>query len=633
MRKLILALSIVILAGFGMNSNACTNYLITKGASTDGSTMISYAADSHVLYGELYHWPAAIYPEGIMMKVYEWDTGKYLGKIKQASETYNVIGNMNEFQVAIGETTYTGRSELSSQPGAIVDYGGLIYIALQRAKTAREAIRIISELMDDYGYASTGESFSISDPNEVWIMELIGKGGNITLTKTSFKNLAKADIPKATLKKLEILKGQSFKTNAEFEKAIEENIGKYDTKHFGNLILRNAVMSEKGGVWVALKIPDGYVCGHANQARITTFNYQEVNKWDDPNADVFNSKDVISFAKKEGFYRGPDNDFSFSDVYAPVGFGGARFCEIRVWTMFNQVIGGMDQYWEYVKGNITHPKEHIEGEPLTPENFASNRMPLWIKPNKKVSVHDMMMFMRDHLEGTELDMSMDIGAGPFGVPYRWRPLTWKVDDVAYCNERATATQQTGFSFVTQSRSWLPNEIGGIFWFSVDDAASSVYVPMYSSITEIPEVFERGNGAMMEWSDNSGFWIFNQVCNFVYTRYNLIHPDVEKLQSAFENEFINFTAAVDAGAKTLYKNNKELAVEYLTNYSVNQGNRVVNDWKKFYQYLFMKYMDGNVKETNPGHQNPKLQQPGYGEEWYRRIIKDTGDQFKVIGSAH
>jgi dipeptidase len=595
--------------------------------------MISFAADSHVLYGELYHWPAATWPEGAMLNIYEWDTGELLGRIKQVRETYNVVGTMNEYQVGIGETTYTGRSELRSQPGAIMDYGSLIFIALQRSKTAREAIRVISELMDEYGYYSTGESFSISDPNEVWIMELIGKGGTISLTKDSFKKLAKTNIPKSTLKTLKSLSGKSYKSTAEFKKVLVETIGKKEAKHFGNIIIRNAEMTEKGAVWVALRIPDGYVCAHANQARITTFDYQTVNNWEDPNADVFNAPDVISFAKIKGFYAGEDKYFSFSDVYTPVDFGGARFCEIRVWTMFNQLTEGMDKYWEYVKGHVTHSKEHVKGSPLTPENFANNRMPLWIKPNKKVSVHDMMMFMRDHLEGTELDMRNDIGAGPFGVPYRWRPLTWVVDSVAYCNERATATQQTGFSFIVQSRSWLPDEIGGIYWFGVDDASSSVYVPMYSSITEIPEAYAKGNGAMMEWSDNSAFWIFNQVSNFAYTRYNLIHPEIEKVQSAFENEFIDFTPAVDAGAMKLYKKDKDLAKAYLTNYSVNQGNRVVYEWKKLYQYLFMKFMDGNVKEPDPGKQNPKIKQPGYGEEWYRRIIKETGDQFKVIGSAH
>ncbi len=572
MRNLILTFSIILIAATGFQANACTNYLITKGASVDGSTMISYAADSHVLYGELYHWPAQKWPEGSMMDIYEWDTGKFLGKIEQAPETYNVVGNMNEHQVAIGETTYGGKSELGKQDGAIMDYGSLIYIALQRSKTAREAIKTIDYLMQKYGYASSGESFSIADKNEVWMMELIGKGNY-----------------------------------------------------------------EKGGVWVALRIPDGYVSGHANQARITTFDYQKENKWDDPKAEVFNAPDVISFAKKNNFYEGKDKDFSFSDVYAPVDFSGARFCEIRVWTMFNQVVSGMDKHWEYAKGHIEHPEEAKEGQPLTKKNFASNRMPLWVKPEKLVSVHDMMMFMRDHLEGTELDMSKDIGAGPYNVPYRWRGLTWKVDNVTYCNERATATQQTGFSFVTQSRSWLPDEIGGIFWFSVDDAASTVYVPMYTSITKVPHTYERGNGAMMEWSDDAAFWIFNQVSNFAYTRYRDIHPDIEKIQFELEKGFIDLTPIVDDAALALYKKDSESAINYLTSYSVSQGDRVTYTWKKLYQYLFMKYMDGNIKTKQPLpadhiYVSPKVEQPGYGEDWYRRIVKETGDQFKVIGNS-
>ncbi len=564
-------------------SLACTNYLITKKASTDGSTMISYAADSHVLYGELYHWPAGTWPAGTMMDIYEWDTGKFLGQIEQAKETYNVVGNMNEWQVAIGETTYGGLPQLGKQPGAIMDYGSLIYVTLQRATSARDAIRIMGELVAEYGYASSGESFSIADPNEVWIMEMIGKGEG-----------------------------------------------------------------EKGAVWVALRIPDGYVSGHANQARITTFPMEDEdnsissNSFDrinDENIDCIYSADVISFAKDKGLYKGKDKDFSFSDVYAPVDFGGARFCEIRVWTMFNKVADGMDEYWEYVKGDIEHPKAHEKGEPMTPKNYASNRMPLWVKPENKVSVHDMMMFMRDHLEGTELDMSKDVGAGPFGNPYRWRGLYWEVDGQTYCNERATATQQTGFSFVTQSRNWLPNEIGGIIWFGVDDAASTVYVPMYSSMTEVPESFAVGNGAMMEWSEDAAFWVFNQVTNLAYTRYNYIHPEIDSLQYHFEKSFIDYTPAVDLGAKELYAQDPELAVAYLTNYSVNQANMVTHEWKKFYRYLFMKYMDGNIKtkrEVPEGYKyyTPEVKQPGYSEAWYRMIIEQTGDQFKVPeGGGH
>ena len=558
MRLIIISSLLLFVAG--LNSNACTNFLITKGASIDGSTMISYAADSHVLYGELYHWSAKKYKEGTMLDVYEWDTGKFMGKIKQARQTYNVIGNMNEWQVAIGETTYGGRKELATQKGAIIDYGSMMYIALQRSKTAREAIKVMTTLVAEYGYASVGESISVSDPNEVWIFEIIGKGEG-----------------------------------------------------------------DKGAVWVARLIPDGYVCAHANQARITTFNYQKENKWDDPNANTFNSPDVISFAKDMEWYKGNDKDFSFSDTYAPVGFGGARFCEIRVWAFFNEVTSGMDKYWEYAKG-------HIQND--DPNGYASNRMPLWVKPEKKVSVHDMMNFMRNHLEGTELDMSKDIGAGPFECPYRWRGLTWKVDGVSYCNERAAATQQTGFSFVTHSRSWLPREIGGIFWFSVDDAGSSVYFPMYSCSKKVPESFAVGNGAMMEWSDNSAFWAFNQVSNFAYTRYNYIHPEIAIKQNELEISYINQVAAND---KDWLELKPKKAVKSITKYSVTIGDGLTHEWKNFYKYLFLKYMDGNIKEAQKVPENykyypAKVDQPGYGEEWYRRIVKETGDKFKVIGGT-
>ncbi len=576
-----LMMAFLLLFGFANNASACTNYLITKGASTDGSTMISYAADSHVLYGELYHWPAATYPIGTMLSVYEWDTGKYLGEIQQALQTYNVVGNMNEHQVAIGETTYGGREELATQPGAIVDYGSLIYITLQRATNAREAIKIMAGLVADYGYASSGESFSIADENEVWILEMIGKGEG-----------------------------------------------------------------EKGAVWVALKIPDGYVSGHANQARITTFpqtlkknaiSSNEMDKINNPEIECVYAADVVSFARNKGWYTGDDKDFSFSDTYAPVSFGGARFCEIRVWSMFNKVTGGMDKYWDYVKGEIEHHDKFADGK-ANPNHYATNRMPLWVKPDAKVSPRDMMNFMRDHLENTELDMSMDIGAGPYAVPYRWRPLTWEVDGVAYCNERATATQQTGFSFITQSRSWLPDAIGGIIWWGVDDASGSVYMPMYTSMTKIPVNYEVGNGSMMEWSETSGFWIFNQVQNFAYTRYNVIHPEIQTVQDDLENSFISMTPAVDAGALALIEKDRDAAIAYLTNYSCGVGADVFNIWKDLYQYLFMKYMDGNIKtkkEVPEGYiyVAPEVSQPGYSPETYKLIIKQTGDKLKVIGSAH
>lgn len=576
MKKNLFVLPIAIGMAFLMSiatinqANACTNYLITKGASTDGSTMISYAADSHVLFGELYHWPAAIWADDAMLDVYEWDTGKYLGAIKQAKQTYNVVGNMNEFQVAIGETTYGGRSDLRD-PNGVMDYGSLIYIALQRSKSAREAIKTIADLMEEYGYYSSGESFSIADANEVWIMELISKG----------------------------------------------------TK-------------EKGAVWVARLIPDGYVSGHANHARIETFpkangktsiSSDDMDKIFNPEVSTVYAADVIDFARDMGWYKGKNKNFSFSETYAPVDFGGARFCEIRVWSMFDQVVENMDSYWEYAKGNIEHGEKLANGDKNV-DGYATNRMPLWVKPDNKVSVQDMMHFMRNHLEGTELDMSKDAGAGPYAAPYRWRGMTWEVDGEKYCHERVTATQQTGFSFISQSRSWLPNEIGGIIWFGMDDASSTVYAPMYTSITKAPRTFERGNGKMMVWSDDAAFWVFNQVTNFAYTRYNAIHPEIAEKQKAFEDGFVAATKEVDKVALALLEKNPQAAVEYLTNYSCGEADKLTHNWKGFYQYLFMKYMDGNIKTADPGKQNPKVKQPGYSKDFLRMIVKDHGDKIKM-----
>jgi len=549
-------------------SRACTNYLVTKGASADGSNMITYAADSHVLYGELYFRPAADWPAGTMIDIYEWDTGKYLGQIPQAAHTYSVVGNMNEFQLAIGETTYGGRKELGSQEGALIDYGSLIYLTLQRAKNAREAIKVMTELVEKYGYYSSGESFSISDPNEIWIMELIGKGNG-----------------------------------------------------------------EKGAVWVARMIPNGYVSGHANQARITTFPLNGKNSISSDKMDkIFNpeitnvyAKDVISFAKEKGYFpkNGKNKDFSFSDSYAPVDFGAARFCEMRVWTFFNKVKNGMDQYFDYCKGNVKHDKK----------GYATNRMPLWVKPNEKVKVKELMEYMRDHLEGTELDMAKDAGAGPFGCPYRWRPMTWKLDGKTYCNERTTATQQTGFSFVTQSRTGLPNEVGGILWFGVDDAASSVYFPAYCGITRVPESFAVGNGKMMDFTNKSAFWVFNQVTNFAYTRYNEIHPEIKMKQDELENKYIAFTKIIDLAAKEMFKQDKASAIEFLTDFSCNQGDNLTNEWRDFYGYLFAKYMDGNIKTKVKGQMNPKVVQKPYSEEYRRNIVKSAGDKLEVKGAGH
>ena len=539
-------------------TNGCTNFLITKGATVDGSSMITYAADSHTLYGELYYQQAQDYPKGAMRDIYDWDTGKYLGQIPQPSHTYSVIGNMNEFQVAIGETTFGGRSELYTQSGAIMDYGSLIYVALQRAKTAREAIEVMTSLVEEYGYYSEGESFSIADPDEVWILELIGKGEG-----------------------------------------------------------------EKGAVWVAERVPDGYISGHANQARITTFPLN------DPKNCMY-SKDVISFAREKGWYNGTNKDFSFSDVYAPVDFEGARFCDARVWAGFNKVTSGMDKYENYAEGNVEHGGDN---------NFPTNRLPLWVKPDKKLSVQDVMSMMRDHFEGTDLDMTQDLGAGPFKLPYRWRGLTWKVDSVEYCNERAISTQQTGFSFVAQSRNWLPDPIGGILWFGVDDTYSTCYVPMYCGINKIPECFAVGNGDMLTYSETSAFWTFNFVSNFAYLRYDDMIKDIQKVQKELEDKYVTYVPVIDQAAKTLMDSKgEEKARAFITEFSVNEANNMTARWKQLGHYLLVKYMDGNIKREKDGKFErtdtglaPAPLQPGYPEWWYKAIVNSTGDHFKVKGS--
>lgn len=558
MRKLRLSLLVAIALLSGTTAIACTNFLITKGASADGSTMITYAADSHVLYGELYYRPAADYPEGTMVDIYEWDTGKYLGKIKQVTHTYQVVGNMNEHQVSIGETTFGGLPQLQDTTG-IVDYGSLMYLALQRSKTAREAINVIADLLATYGYYSSGESFSIADPNEVWIMEMLGKGSPV-VTKDK--------------------RGRERTT--------------YD----------------KGSVWVAMRIPDGYISGHANQARITTFPLN------DPENCMY-APDVICFARKNGLFNGEDKDFSFSDTYAPVDFGAARFCEARVWAGFNRVAQGMDKYENYAQGKD-----------------LKNRMPLWVKPDKKLTSQDVMGLMRDYYQGTDMDMTKDIGAGPYKSIVRWRPMTWKVDGVDYFHERAISTQQTGFSFVAQMRSWLPDAIGGILWFGVDDTYSTVYVPMYCSITRIPEAYAVGNGAMMTFDPDAAFWVFNQVSNLAYTRYSDMIPDIQSVQSALENRFASHTEVVDHAAQELYKKDPKAAIEFLTEYSVNQGNSTVKRWKELYAHLFTKFLDGNIKFKDGNNQNPKIKFPGYDEAYYKMIIEKTGEKFKApAGAGH
>ena len=555
---------------------ACTNFLVTKGASKDRATMISYAADSHVLYGELYYFPAATYPEGAMMDIYEWDTGRKLGQIKQARQTYSVVGNMNEYQLAIGETTYGGRDELVDTTG-IMDYGSLIYIALQRAKTAREAIRTIAELMETYGYASSGESFSIADPNEVWIMELIGKG-----------------------------------------KKILDSKGNIDPK-------RNT----KGAVWVAYRIPDGYISGHANHARITKIKPADgktsitskdmAKKINLPELECVYAYDVVDYAKAIGIYSGSFADFSFSDVYAPLDFSGMRGCEARVWAGFMKANPeAMKEYEDYARGeNPTH------------------RMPLWIKPNRLLTLNDMFSFMRDHYEGTSMDMTKDLGAGPYACPYRWRPMGFTVNGQKYVHERATSTQQTGFSFVSQSRAHLPNAIGGILWFGVDDTYSTCYAPMYCGIKQIPECFRVGNGHMAQYSPTSAFWLFNRVTNFVYSRYSDMIVDLQKVQSNLENGFQAKVAENDA----LYGQETDAArlSKVATDFSLAQADEMFKAWKNLDEYLLVKYIDGNIKKTDENgrfkttpYGKDRIEfpnQPPYPEKWYKMIVDDCGDNIK------
>jgi len=517
-------------------ASACTNFLITRGASVDGSTMITYAADSHVLYGELYFTPAGRHAPGTMFDVYEWDTGKYLGKIAQAPETYTVVGNINEHQVAIGETTWGGRRELHDSE-AIVDYGSLMYLALARSKTAREAIEVMTSLVDEYGYYSSGETFSISDPDEVWIMDMIGKGPGNT-----------------------------------------------------------------GAVWVARKIPDGYISAHANAARIRTFPQN------DP--ETLFAPDTISFARDKGWFDGNDADFNFAETYSPPDYGANRFCDARVWCMFNRA----------------RPSDQIPSDWVTGQDNAEP-LPLWIKPDKKLTVADVLGYMRDHFEGTELDMTTDIGAGPYELPYRWRPLVWKAGDKMYFNERATATQQTGFSFLAQCRSWLPDPIGGILWFSVDDASSTVYFPVYCGVTDVPYNYAVGTGSWTEFSWDSAFWVFNWVSNYAYIRYNVIIEDIRVVQRQLEGQYQAEVADVDLAAAALYEQAPKLARDYLTTYSKTTGEALVKRWRTLGEELLFKYLDGNTKDElgNVTH-------TGYPEEWYQKLADATGSKLEMIQLA-
>ena len=505
---LILALCSAWVAGM-----ACTNFLVGKDASQDGSTMISYAADSYALYGFLHFVPAADHAEGAVREVKDWDTGKPLCTIPQVPHTYNVVGNMNEHQLAIGETTWGGRPELESGEG--IDYGSLIYIALERCKTAREAIKCMTDLVAEYGYASSGETFSIADPNEVWLMELIGKG-----------------------------------------------------------------KVEKGAVWVATRVPDDCIAAHANQARFTTINFKDKENW-------MWSKDVVSFALKQGYFEGKDKDFNFQEAYAPYDFSGLFVCEARVWSFFRKFSNDMDKYFDFASG-----KTFVE----TGGKYAGERMPLYIKPNHKVSAQELKNCMRDQYEGTPLDITQGPDAGPWNSKLRYGSLGFKLDSVQYWFERPIATQQTAWSFVAQMRGYESAKAGGILWFGVDDAASTVYVPMYSTITEVPECFKEGNGDMYNYSPTSAWWTYNIVANWAYTKYSAMMPDIKKVQAAWEDKFNAQAEAIDAQVANM---DAAHATEFLTKYSCAQAQESTAAWKELGIYLFVKYLDGQERKEKDG----------------------------------
>lgn len=524
-----------------MTALPCTSLIATKGATKDGSVLVTYAADSHSLFGELYRQPAADHKQGEMRKIVEWDTGRPLGEIPEIPHTYSTVGNMNEHGLVISESTWGGREELLDTTG-IIDYGSLIYVTLQRARNAREAIAVMTNLVDTYGYASEGETFSIADPEEAWVMDLIGKGGK-----------------------------------------------------------------SKGAVWVARRVPDGYISGHANQARIHKFPLN------DP--ETLYSPDVITFARDMGYYDGPDEDFSFSLAYCPPDFGTLRGCDARVWAYFNKFADGMEQYLPWI---------NQAAEPV---------MPLWVKPDSLLTVQDLQWMMRDHFEGTPFDMTCDIGAGPFKVPYRWRPMEFEVDSVKYIHERAIATQQTGFSFVAQMRDYLPDQLKGLLWFGTDDANTCVYIPIYCSVTEVPYELEHGNGDMNTLSWDSNFWVNNYVANQAYNRYEPMIGDIRRVQGQLEADELASTQKIETDA--MNRTPDQLAEE-VNMLAAFWAKKATQDYKQLGDFLFVKFMDGNIKRQNPDgsfkyteYGMPEYPEfGGYDERYFRSIANDTGDRLKV-----
>ena len=524
---------------------ACTNLIAGKKASADGSVMITYAADSHNLYGELTHTPAVDHPKGSMRKVVEWDTGKPLGEIPQIPHTYNVVGNMNEHQVAIGETTWGGHEELVDTTGqALIDYGSLIQIALERSKTAREAIDVMTDLVEKYGYASEGESFSIADKDEVWILEMIGKG------------------------------------------------------------------AEKGAAWIAVRIPDDAISGHANEPRIRKVNFKDKEN-------VKYSKGLVDFARKRGYFTGKDEDFSFADAFANHAPEDRRGCDARVWTYFRRFQPEADQYYAWCVGESDEP------------------MPLYIIPERKVSLKEMQESMRDHFEGTPLSMTEDVGSGPNHVPYRWRPMTFEVNGKKYLNERAIATQQTGWSFVSQSRDWLPDEVGGVLWFGTDDTNTSVYIPVYCSLTEVPS--QLGQGDIATFDMNSNFWMNNWVANQAYNRYDLMIPDIRKVQNALEEEFQSTRPEVEAQlVEILNSKGKDAVVAEVNLEAAGFAKKATDSYRDLAQYLLVRFMDGNMKNLDDEGNFRRNEYglptypsfPGYDQKYYENIAKETGDHLLV-----
>lgn len=542
MKKLILILAALNAVTAAM---ACTSLIAGKKATADGSVIVTYNADAYVLYGELYHTEAADHKKGEMLKVYEWDTNEYRGEIEQVEHTYATVGNINEHQLCIVESTWDNRKELQDTT-AIIDYGSLIYITLQRARTAREAIGVMTSLVEKYGYYSGGESFTIADPNEVWIMEMVSKG-----------------------------------------------------------------MKEKGAVWVAIRIPDDCIAAHANQSRIHHIPFDDKDN-------CLYSPDVVSFARKMGYFEGKDNDFSFSKAYAQSDYLSYRGCDGRVWAYYNRFSSGMDKYLPFV----------IEAQGET--------LPLYVKPDKQLSVRDIQNMMRDHYDNTPMDMRKEPGRGSWDSPVRYAPLTWKVDSVEYMHERPIATQQTGFTLVAQLRSWLPDAIGGVLWFGVDDSSLSVYNPIYCCLDKVPECFRKGNGDMLHFSWTSAFWINNWVANQVYARYSLLYPDVKRVQTEIEDGYEANQPLIEAQALRLYEDNPAKAVRLLSDYSNLSAEHATARYKKLGEYLLMKYMDGRMKNEDNGQfaKTPagypaSPASPGYNEEYYQKVVEaDTTQHLRI-----